>query len=122
LESHHPNETSLNPSRQWLQSIAASLAPTPIGAPEPTTLNCKVHVLPTLLRVSVHVPPMKQTVTDVPSVQVVHMICHALVAHVDLEPTLCKLIHFPLKVKDLLVGKIISVQKQKHRLTTKKCR
>jgi hypothetical protein len=58
---------------------------------------------------------MEQTVTNVPGVQVMHIICHTLAAHVDLEPTLCELVHFPLKVKDFLVGKIISVQKQKHR-------
>ena len=49
-----------------------------------------------------------------PCVQVVHIVCHTLVAHVDLKPTLCKLIDLPLEVIYLLVAQIFLDQRQDH--------
>jgi hypothetical protein len=54
-----------------------------------------------------------------PCVQVVKVVCHTPIAHVDLKPTLCELINLPLEVIYLAMAQIFLNQKQKESLAIK---
>jgi hypothetical protein len=88
--------------------IATNFTATSTRTPNPGRLDGKVHFSPTLLRVGIQVAPMQQIVTDMPCVQVVDIVCDALVAFANLKPTLCKFINFPLEVEYLFIPEVLS--------------